>query len=254
MPPINLFKNSAINANNASAVTPQTASPKNVTPSPALTTASTTGASSYPAARPGAPAVPAPTAAAQRFTPAAIQPTPTTTSQQPFSPAPQPGAVPVPLSNSARPKSTIPPPPKAGESYILPSRTETVPPSHYPRQMYFPPPTTSYNPPSSSTSTSTVPLSSYPVSLPTSQYEQGAGQSLDGPPGYQQNPYASDLTLDQRRAQDAFVGDSDSSSTTGTTSLAEDAAGVWDTAKQWAQKVGEKTSELESEVWKRVSK
>lgn len=259
MPPINLFKDSAINANKASAVTPQTASPQDAAASPAVPTTSTTGTSqgspSYPAARPGAPAMPAPTAAAQRFTPVIMQPTPTATSQQPFPPAPQPGAVPVPLSTSVRPKGSIPPPPKAGETMIPPSRTESAQSSqHYPQQMSIPPPTTNYIPPTSSTRTTTMPLSSYPVPLPTSQYEHGPRQSLDGPPGYQQNPYASDLTPDQRRAQDALGGDRDDESTSGMTSLGADAQSVWDTAKQWAQKAGGKLSEAESEVWKRVNK
>lgn len=234
MPPINLFKDSAINANIASAVTSQSENPQHGTASAATTTSQ--AAPPYPAARPGVAAVPAPTAAAQRFAPAAIQPTPTRTSEQPFPASPQPGAVSLP-PNTPR---NIPPPPKAGQT-TTPQPTS----SHPPPQMSIPPPTTGYLPPTSSTSTTTVPSSSYPVSLPTSQYENGR-QSLEGPPGYTQNPYASDLTPDQRRAQDTLQSDRGSEGT--------DGPSVWDTARQWAQKAGEKISEAESEVWKRVNK
>lgn len=246
MPPINVFTNSAINPEKASGVTPQTAGdsgqlggvPSN--PPPATTTYEASPASypaPYPAAQPGASAMPAPTGAAQRYAPQTAQPTPTTTSQPP-PPGPQPGAFPVPSNR-------IPPPPKAGEA--MPN----IPtPQYYPPQMHMPPPTTTHagQPPASSTSTTTNTSSAYPVPLQA---------NYDGPPGYQQNPYAVDLTPDQRRAQEAsssLGGYGGNESTGDMSSLAADAQNMWDTAKQWAAKAGEKLSEAENEVWKRVNK
>jgi len=238
MPPIPVFKDSAINPEKASGVTPQTAqdstqqSGVTSNPFPATTTSGASPAS-YPAAQPGRPAFPAPTGTAQRYAPApntaSNQPTPTTTFQAP-PPEPQPGAFPTPSSR-------MPPPPKARETL---SGTAA---RNYPPQMNIPSPTTAYagQPPGSTTSTTTAPSSAYPVPLPG---------NYDGPAGYQQNPYA----IDQRRAQDASSSHEGNESTGDMSSLAADAQNMWDTAKQWAQKAGEKLSEAETEVWKRVNK
>jgi len=258
---IPVYTESPINraASKASGVTPQTAASQPETTyiapnaAPATTTASFT--SSYPPARPGAAAVPAPTAAAQRYAP--LQPTSTTRIDPDEPPAPQPGAVPR-LSNNL--PSNVPPPPRAGEVYHSPQKTAAAAPAPqmpqpYPPQMSIPPPTTAFGaqPPTSSTSTTTAASSSYPVPLQSAEY--GAPRrSLEHPPGYQQNVYASELTSDQRRAQEASnasaLGGHDGYEDVG----GLDPEGVWSTAKKWAQTAGEKISEAETEVWRRINK
>ena len=241
MAPIPVYSDSPINAAKASGVTPQTADPEssNSAPAPATTTASSSNYS-YAPARPGAASMPAPTGSAQRYVP--VQPTPTTASNSEGPPAPQPGAVPVP------PKSYIAPPPKAGEMYQSQQQSTNPPAQPYPPQMGVPPPTTSYGvPPHSSTSSSTVPSSAYPVQLQSAE-QGGPHRSIESPPGYHQNTYASEMNSDQRRAQEAqntsssvFQGD-------------DDGEGVWSSAKKMAQTMGTKIAETEAEVWRRVSK
>lgn len=254
---IPVYTQSPINPAKAAAVTPQTAAPQTQTmplapnQAPATTTALPSTTSSYPSARPGATA-PTPTSAAQRYAP--VQPTPTTQTEQYSPPAPQPGAVPTPMNSF---ENILPPPPKAGASfqaYQAPQTSATPPISQpYPPQMSYPPPTNplSGQPSSSSTSTTTAPSAAYPVPLPNEGY--GAPrQSLEHPPGYHQNVYASELTSDQRRAQDANntpsgLGGYGSSEGTGELDY-------WETAKKWASSAGEKLSEGEKEVWRRINK
>ncbi|TVY73590.1 hypothetical protein LSUE1_G008478 [Lachnellula suecica] len=259
---IPVYTQSPINtASKASGVTPQTAAPQaesssaapNYAPATATSTSTTTSTSAYPPARPGAPAVPAPTGiAAQRYAP--LQPTKTTSSEAEGPPAPQAGAAPTPFTRN------LPPPPKAGEIFHpeqtpAPRQPNSMP---YPPQMGIPPPTTSFGgqPPSSSTYTSNTASSSYPVQIPST--ESGAPRrSIEHPPGYHQNVYASEQTNEQRRAQEANnasdlaarpyaekVGamDSDSSSS------------LWNTAKTWLGQTGEKLSEAEAEVWRKINK
>ena len=121
--------------------------------------------------------------------------------------------------------------------------------------MAVPPPTSPYRaqPPSSSTSTTTKASSTYPV--PVSAPEYGAPrQSLEHPPGYQQNVHASELTPEQRHAQDvgnaSDLGGYDRSEAVG----GIDGESIWNTAKRYAQTAGEKLSEAETEVWRRINK
>ena len=243
---IPVYTQSPISAAKPSGVTPQTAAPDQHSASnyaPATTTATST--SSYPQARPGAVPAAAPTSAAKRYTP--LQPTPTTTQDDGSPPAPQPGARPTPMNISTN-TSTLPPPPRAGESYTLP---QTQVPIQYPPQMGIPPPSDAIGarPPASSTTTTNEPSSSYPV--PISSAEYGRRQSLEHPPGYQQNAYAADLTADQRRARDANSGGAQNSSLfEGDT----DQDGVWETAKIWAQQAGQKLQAVEEDVWKKINK
>jgi hypothetical protein len=81
---------------------------------------------------------------------------------------------------------------------------------------------------------------------------------LEHPPGYQQNVYASELTAEQKRVREANNttslralggGHEDSEKIGGI-----DAEGVWNAAKKWAQSAGEKISEAEAEVWRRINK
>ncbi|KAL3428357.1 hypothetical protein PVAG01_01866 [Phlyctema vagabunda] len=254
---IPIYTQSPINAAKASAVTPQTSTappPTYTTPTtPAAAPATTTAApSAYPVARPGA-SVPASTGTAhQRYAPTATQ-------ENNGPPPPQPGAVPTPMSSS---KGNLPPPPKAGQSYQsyqAPSAAAPAPmPLPYPAQMAIPPPTNAFGaqPPTSSTATANTPSSAYPV--PVQDYGAAPRESIEHPPGYQQNAYASELTNDQRRAQEVTNASSDTSLGLGGfgQSQSEDstAGTMWDTAKKWAQTAGEKISEGEQQVWRKINK
>jgi hypothetical protein len=175
-----------------------------------------------------------------------VQPTPTTKTDDDGPPAPQPGAVPTPLS-----KSNVPPPPKAGETYHPPAPTSISQP--YPPQMSIPPPTSAYGaqPPTSSTSTSTTGSSAYPA--PFQNVDYGAPRrSLEHPPGYQQNSYASELSSDQRRAQDA--ANNSAGGYGGSEKGGIDTEGMWNTASKWVTAAGNKLSETEQEIWRRINK
>ena len=249
---IPIYTTSPINASKASGTSPQTATPGRETtplapnPAPASTTVASS-TSSYPPAKPGA-AAPAPTGAAQRYAP--VQPTPTTKTDNQGPPAPQPGAVPTPLS-----RSNILPPPKAGDTYHPPAPSSM--PQPFPPQMSIQLPASAYGaqPPTSSTSTSTAPGSAYPA--PTSNADYGAPRrSLEHPPGYQQNSYASELSNDQRRAQDAA---NNSSGGLGGYGGSENGSGIdtesmWNTASKWVTAAGNKLSETEQEIWRRINK
>lgn len=244
---IPVYTESPINTVKASGVTPQTASSNPQAPSStpnntsATTTAVATATSSYPAANPAA-AASAPTPATQRYAP--MQPTPTAQVQDMGPPAPQPGAFPIPLN-----KSHLPPPPKAGETYN-PLQNPTMSAQTYPPQMAIPPPTRAIgaHPPSSSTSTTYQPSTSYPVPISSAEYG-GTRQSLEHPPGYQQNTYAADLSPEQRRASEAEAeGYSNKNSSN------NEQESVWNTAKSWAQQAGEKLQAVEAEAWKKINK
>jgi hypothetical protein len=77
------------------------------------------------------------------------------------------------------------------------------------------------------------------------------------PIGYVQNPYASEPSADQRRAQDTQdISGIGSYGYNNTASPAVSCVGhesVWNTAKGWASAAGKKVSDVESEVWKRVN-
>ncbi|KAG9244867.1 hypothetical protein BJ878DRAFT_48254 [Calycina marina] len=241
MAPIPVYSGAPINAAKAEGVTPKTAEVAHEKPGPPTTTTGTTSDNgSYPQAQPGAPAMPAPTdTATQRY--AHVQPTPTTDLSSEYPAPPQPGAAPV------APRSHIAPPPRAGETYQPPQQNQA---QEYPPQMSYSPSIASYGvPPHSSTSTSTNTAfsPSYPVHLPSAE-QGGVGKSLDHPPGYVQNAYASEMSSDQRRAQEAAQN-----SSAGDT-VGEATEGIWNTAKAWANTAGAKISEAETEVWRRIGK
>ena len=241
---IPVYTQSPINAAKASGTTPQTMTPQGHTsPSNSTSATTTTSASSsssaYKPAQPGAPSVPGPTEAPQL---PPLLPTPTTRETIDSPPQPQPGSLPTPTSTR-----NIPPPPKTGERY-RPQETG-VPPTATPYQMGIPPPTQyGVQPPRSSTSTTTTAAASYPVAIPSAEF--GAPRrSLEHPPNYQQNVYAPELTSDQRRAHEANtseVGAQDTSENLGGNFL--------NTAKKWVEQAGEKISEAEAEVWRRINK
>ncbi|CAG8955187.1 hypothetical protein HYFRA_00007203 [Hymenoscyphus fraxineus] len=216
-------------------------------PNSTLTSASKASSSSYSLAKPGIAAFPAPTfSATQRYAP--LQPTPTTQGESSGPPPPQPGAFPTPV------KKSIPPPPKAGESYQAqqtpaPPQTASMP-QPYPPQMSIPPPTAPFGgqQPRSSTSTTQNASSSYPVQL-SSSGDGASRRSLEHPPGYQQNVYASDLTSEQRRAMEAANASRENSG-----GMGEQGEGVWDALGKMAQQAGAKIAETEASVWRSINK
>lgn len=224
---------------------PQTATPESQRQAPGpndagVTTASTTSTSAYPPARPGA-SVPEPTGAPAAGTAHSNEPlhaTPTTKLDGPA--PPQPGAVPVPPNRNA---SNLPPPPKAGETY-RPPQPQPLP---YPAQMTIPPPEQGFRAqPTTTSTTQSQPSSSYPVPLSAAT---STHQSLEHPPGYHQDVYASELTNSQRLAVEAM----NASDPVGSGNVDDDES-IWNAAKKWAQTAGTKLSEAEQEVWRRINK
>lgn len=247
MPPIRTFKSAPINANTPTSTSEAQEQPpqeqnkdavsgeKNEGPAwaPATPTAAASiGDSNYPAARPGAPAMPAPTSTSSTsgtiYTPTRTYPT-STASTDPTSspPAPQPGSRPAPPSSSSSPSpnratgtSAVPPPPKVGEpvqpaSYYAPSpqqQQQTIPNSTSTPYL------STYQPPSSYSSTYAV--GSAP-GLPLSQPEQSTTTSS---------------------IFDATLGE-------GTTGQ-----DILNTAKSWMASAGNKLAEAEEEVWRMVNK
>lgn len=124
-----------------------------------------------------------------------------------------------------------------------------------PPQMGIPPPNQAIGYHSQPTSTSTAPTSSYPIQLQRQELDRREG--LEHPPGYQQNSYASELSADQRRAQQEAEKNSSSfnlSQGQGGSTGGFDEPSVWNTAKSWANSAGEKLSAVEAEVWKKINK
>lgn len=246
---IPVYTSSPIKPTKAYGTTPQTAAPayqgSPLAPStvPTSTSSASASSSSYPPAQPGAAAMPAPTVAAQRYAPLP-PPTPTTTTDDLGPPQPQPGAVPIPPS-----RSTVAPPPMAGESY---HQTTAPTSSVFPPQMGYAPPTMTYGsqPPKSSTSTTNTSSMPYPVAISS----PGNG-TLEHPPGYHQDVYAAELTSDQRRAhEDAEANNSSGFGVPNTgSSNGFEPEGVWNTAKKWAQQAGEKIQATEADVWKKIN-
>lgn len=239
MAPIPIYSKSPINAAKADGVTPQTAAGDNQNPSDLKPAPTSTEDQQheYPAARPGAaPSLPAPTGAvqAQRYAP--VQPTPTRSVGDQGPPPPQPGAVPV----APGAKSTLPPPPKAGETFNPPVQT-AAPQLPYPPQMGMAAPTV----PSSQRGTSTAFASQF--SRPA---EVGGG--LEHPPGYQQNVNASEFNSYQRAAHSAAEREAREEARASFEGDGEET--MWDSARKFAQAAGDKLSAAEHEVWRRINK
>ncbi|KAI1842825.1 hypothetical protein JX265_002638 [Neoarthrinium moseri] len=244
MAPIPVYADSPI-ASKPSGVTPQTAcedaldSGKRAVAPAAVTATPTRPQVAYPQAQPGAaPALPAATTTAHAHV-APLQPTPTQDLRRDEGPPPpQPGAVPKATGTH------LPPPPKAGERFVPPPTTSapqaaTMP---YPQQMSIPPPTMAYPAQQTGTSTAAAPSSAF-TGLGTG-HGLGQAESLQHPPGYQQNVNASELDKYQRSA--VLRNDSDQ--------LSDADEGVWNSAKKWAQATGEKLAAAETEIWKKINK
>lgn len=207
--------------------------------------------------------------------PVAAVPTPTSTlvlssSNEP--PRPQPGAVPAPPPMITA-KPTLPPPPKAGEKpqapkHYAPTHSTPAQPQPYPPQMSQPAlgPGPDGQPPGSITSTlmhSSLPASGPPASLPAST-ETSARASLEHPPGYVQNPYASDMTPDQRFTREQqqnenrsdsipSLGYNDNAGGKGTTGYGHDES-MWDVDKDWGMKKGKQLGDLHEQVWDSIGR
>jgi hypothetical protein len=278
MPPIRTFNTAPINANPPATArkngdegaTPLTTAPqagdeKNTAPSTTTTTTVSEGtsssSSSYPAARPGAAAVPAPTGTPVSQAAYPTTPTPTRTypllvenAQTP--PAPQPGSRPVPYSNSSNsayasptttgrspgPSSSVPPPPKAGDivhpaAYYAPRPLNSSAPVEQQLQSHPSP----LNQPAYPTpnSTSTPYLSTYQPPAHTPIGKDGLNRTQT-PSRYHAGGPLDAGSLNDDNSSDSFFG------------LQSGGQNVLDTARSWMQTAGTKLAEAEAEVWRRV--
>lgn len=262
MPPIPVHIDDPITPAKAQAATPQTADVPTPTTNDATTTQPANNTSPYPSARPGVAAVAAPTASLPRPQPAPTRTTQRTPEQYNGPPPPQPGAVPVPQSQQApmTTPSSLPPPPRAGEA---------PQPITMPAQMQIPPPGSNYAPTHSTAGAVPPPSTAYQPSGPTTlnlgpiarqpppQTSQYSSAAETHPPGYQQDPYAAELSSAQRASLEHLESEERRGSfaagllrTDGAAS--ETAESAWGTVKSWATAAGAKVSEAEKEVWKMV--
>lgn len=245
MPPIPIYADAPIaGAVKADGITPQTAPPPTKTSEEPTTTTSSSAngnVSSYPAAQPGAAAVPAPTGSVSK-PPQPVAPPPTRTIPSNIEtgpPPPQPGAVPQ-LSS-----------PTAANGYNPgnPASPRALP---LPHQLNIPPPPTSNQPTSTASPTSPT---HRPVTLPmgTVSPTRARPQSISShPPGYVQNPYAAEMTSAQRASLEAAEA-ADRGRISGRNSISEWIAGegdgfgspttgtsrAWDAVKGFANQAGE---------------
>lgn len=231
---------------NASNITPQTSDAGNPS-QPAKSTAPSPYV--YPPAQPGA-----------------IAPTPTSTVPHSSShgpPAPQPGVAPIPPPPTTAAQPSLPPPPKAGEKPLSPELYAPVhytpaQPQPYPSQMSQPPVNSPMRgvPTGSTTSTSmstsfTSDASAQPIDVSSSP-DMPARASLEHPPGYVQNPFASDMTPDQRFAAEQEQGNRSDTlpclgyidNPKGSRPGLEDDKTAWGTAKNWVKETGEQAKEV----------
>ncbi|CAD6569682.1 MAG: hypothetical protein ASARMPREDX12_002880 [Alectoria sarmentosa] len=205
--------------------------------------------------------------------PGAAAPTPTNTVAQSSSygpPAPQAGAAPVPIPPANTSKPSLPPPPKAGEKPLSPEHYAPVhstpaQPLPYPSQMSQPtvnPPLEGI-PPGSTTSTSMTASFDNPSVQPSiisSSRDMEVRASLEHPPGYVQNPFASDMTPDQRYAAEQQQENRPDSLPSlgyidhpkGPRPGLEDEGTVWGATKKWVKETGGKASKLGEEVWDKL--
>lgn len=240
MPPIPIYADAPISAAaKADGITPQTVpTPTRTTNLPATTTSTTN--SSYPAAQPGAAAGPAPTGSVSRPPTSTIS----TSFQNDGPPPPQPGAVPMPSSTLGR---------SNGYDSNSPAAPRAQP---MPQQLNIPPPTTTGLATHSTAAASPTSPTRRPVTLPmgpVSPTMHSRPQSISShPPGYQQNPYAAEMTSAQRASLEAseaaergrrsgrnsisdWIGGEDD----GFGSPATTTAKAWDAVTGYASKVGQ---------------
>ena len=203
--------------------------------------------------------------------PAPTKTIPSATSNGP--PAPQQGAVPVPQPSTTAAKFAFPPPRKADAEPQPPGnsarvQTQPIQPQPYPYQMSQPPlgPGPNGLPPASTTSS--TPTASFapatpPTSLPVSA-DSSTRTNFEHPPGYVQNPYASDMTPDQRFATEQqknetqsetvpSLGYNDNASKTSNSGLENDQS-VIEAAMKWGKEKGRQLGDLHEQVWDSIGR
>ena len=238
---IQIHTEDPISPANASSITPQTSNAGNFS-QPAQATAPHPYV--YPPAQPGA-AAPTPTRSV-----------PHSSSYGP--PAPQPGAAPVPPPPTTTAQPSLPPPPKAGEKplspeHYAPVQSTPAQPQPYPSQMSQPTVDSPIKGVPTGSTTSTIMQPSFDpsnqASNDASSTDMPIRASLEYPPGYVQDPFASDVTPDQRFAAEQQRGNgSDTLPSLGYThnprgtkpGLEED---IWGTAKKWMKESGKQAKE-----------
>lgn len=271
---VSIYTDSPITPAKASGVTPQTAiqhqSPTTQATNPKASSVSSN--SDYPPSRPGAvPTLPTPTQ---------------TPNSRHEPPPPQPGAFPSASTAAISAKPSVPPPPRVGEvlkppEYYSPQYASTQSPKPaqpYPPQMMLSTTEPSRGqPPGSVTSTNTfTPAFTPPTSLPSPERfrptptstlpgNDHSGQArapLDHPPGYRQNPYATnDQIPDQRfapeqnsprRGPPGLGGYNNDSRNTA--SGYEDEESVWGMAKKWAKGAGDTVGSYVTDMNEKISR
>jgi hypothetical protein len=269
------------NAAKATGISPPTSQPANPTnrSAPANLPATTTAAAPYPAARPGAAAIPVPTGAPRATNAYATRTTPLAPTQpSDIPPLPQAGAVPSPFIAPATPithgrRPSIPPPPKAGE---IPMPADFYAP-HYEQEQethqsqsqspYTPQSSRAHPPPQMSAVLSTPTRAIPPAS--TTSTPATAYNDLSHPPGYIQNSRDSFDERPDLMQQSPYqnnnqnYGKNSSSNRNGllgsaggdldSTEEGSPIAQIWNTATSWAKSAGEKLKEGEEEVWRRIN-
>ncbi|KAK5135483.1 hypothetical protein LTR08_005272 [Meristemomyces frigidus] len=276
MPPIPVHIDDPITPQKPQGITPQTTAA--LAPTAAINVTTTTSAP-YPPARPGQAAAPAPTPYLPR-----AQPEATRTSQQALlgenrPPPPQPGAVPVPPSQHAPTPATssLPPPPKAGDLAAPAGGPQASGFTSALHQMHVPPPPQMNYAPTRSTATATGPVTPFrsaPTTLNLGPVASAPGSAASigavgsGPPGYQQNVYAQEMSPAQRASLDMETRRESIAAQLGLTggensggghggfggSGSEGTAGeMWGKAKGWLNSAGTKLAETEEQVWRSIN-
>ncbi|CRG85719.1 hypothetical protein PISL3812_02741 [Talaromyces islandicus] len=275
MPPIRTFNSAPINQNTSPTAAKQENN-NNATPSqqdeqqqptpfaaPVTTTAAPTTSVNMSAARPGAPAVPGPTAAP---VPAPTKTYPSfdaggDTSTSTNTPAaPQPGARPVPLAATPTGKKTsyaVPPPPKTGEpvrpaEYYAPKTQQPTTTSSAPAR---------YHPGQggglmNSGGTSAIAQEEVIITTATNVPNSTSTpyMSTYQPPSAQPLPSPSLFTsIGSSNSNSSNAGPLYESNDGEDSILGESGQKVLDTAKSWMQSAGNKLAEAEAEVWKMVN-
>ena len=216
----------------------------------------------------------------QRYAPArpgAVIPTPTSTVDPSLNngpPPPQPGAFPVANPPLTTAKPSLPPPPKVGEKpqapeYYTPVQSQHAQQQRYPAQLSHPSLGSGITglPPASTTSTTTTP--SFLPTVPPTKLPEAAEDprhaSLEHPPGYVQDPYASEMTSDQRFATEQQAhevqpetlpsfGHISNHSRRKSSGFLEDDKGVLDAAVQWGKQKGEQLGDLHEQMWDSIGR
>ncbi|USW48702.1 hypothetical protein Slin15195_G020210 [Septoria linicola] len=224
----------------------------------------------YPAAQPGAAAVPAPTGTPYIQNQYQPQPTRTTTITNNYGPPPpQPGAVPMPPSQqqAAAFVTSLPPPPKAGEAAKLREQIQQQQPvTITPAQMAMSPPEQNYAP--THTTSTTTPARAGSNAGPTT-LNFGAVTPIAGgiapashPPGYQQNAMAQEMSsaarasLDATERRESLAGGGvfGGAGLTGGAGSGGEGGSVWDTVKGYATAAQKGLIEVEQKAWDRINK